>query len=317
MRDSAQLLANKIENNLGGEFDFGGGTLQVNRFEGNLMNQGGELAPGPDASLTTIIGDYDQESLGSLAIDVGGSIAGDSYDALNVTGNVDLQGQLKLALINNFVPSPNETFTVLTSNNLVGVFDNVLNGQRLESIDGNGSFLVNYGIGSAFDASQVVLSDFQLNAVGPDFNADGLADCFDVDALVAEIVAGSNNPVFDMTADGVVDRSDLDEWRSQAGAMNLASGNAYLTGDATLDGVVDGQDFIEWNLHKFTATPAWCSGDFTADGVVDGQDFIEWNLHKFTAADAGVTAVPEPASSLAWLLAAVAVTLVNRSRVSS
>lgn len=146
-----------------------------------------------------------------------------------------------------------------------------------------------------------------LFTVAVDFNHDGLISCLDVDSLVLEIVAGSNDSVYDLTGDGFVDADDLDEWRVWAGAVNLPSGNAYLVGDATLDGKVDGQDFVAWNDHKFTDTAAWCSGDFNADGSVDGQDFALWNDHKFTSSG-GAIAVPEPSMSLVQIVALVSLT---------
>ncbi len=141
-----------------------------------------------------------------------------------------------------------------------------------------------------------------------DFDANGLYECADVDALTAEISAGTQTPFYDLTGDGVVDLADLDTWLAEAGQANLPSQNAYLYGDADLDGVVDGSDFIIWNAHKFTDVAAWCSGDFNADGVVDGIDFIAWNAHKFTSADARSNPVPEPGSTgtFAMLLAAAA-----------
>ncbi|MEM8678834.1 MAG: hypothetical protein AAGF97_05685, partial [Planctomycetota bacterium] len=148
--------------------------------------------------------------------------------------------------------------------------------------------------------------------IGPDFNGDMLVDCLDVDALVGEIVGGTNDAAFDLTGDGVVDGADLTEWLAQAGAENLPSGNSYLFGDANLDGVVDGQDFVVWNGSKFTATAAWCSGDFNADGNVDGQDFILWNQNKFTSSADGF-AVPEPALGIA---AGLMLLFLRRRRVA-
>ena len=127
-------------------------------------------------------------------------------------------------------------------------------------------------------------------SVDGDFNDDGTYDCMDVDPLVAEIAAGTDNPDFDLNGDTFVDTTDLDLWLAEAGANELPSGNPYLPGDADLNGSVDGADFIEWNDNKFTLTAAWCSGDFNADGSVDGADFIEWNDNKFTSSD---VAVPE------------------------
>ena len=151
------------------------------------------------------------------------------------------------------------------------------------------------------------LSDFpvQSSGVDGDFNDDGLFDCLDVDALVAEIAMANNSGSFDMTGDGQVDADDLSQWLADAGSVNLASGNPFLPGDANLDGSVEVADFNIWNTDKFTDTAAWCRGDFTADGSVDISDFNVWNTHKFLSAD--TSAVPEPTAVwlVGWVLLAV------------
>ncbi len=140
-----------------------------------------------------------------------------------------------------------------------------------------------------------------IHVAAGDFNANGVLEIQDIDRLVAEIAAGNENLVFDLTGDGRLDQTDLQQWRVLAGAVNLASGNPYLPGDANLDGNVDGLDFIAWNAGKFTSTAAWSAGDFNADGVIDGNDFIEWNLNKFSSAAS--VAVPESSGLLCgWTL---------------
>ena len=124
-------------------------------------------------------------------------------------------------------------------------------------------------------------------------------------------VRGGNQNSFDLTGDGAVDSDDLDEWLKQAGAINLASGNAYLRGDANLDGAVDVTDFNIWNANKFTSTPEWCSGDFDADGSVDVGDFNHWNANKFTLADS-VSSVPEPSSSVLGCFALMGMVVLRR-----
>ena len=118
-------------------------------------------------------------------------------------------------------------------------------------------------------------------------------DCRDVDALVMEIVQGTNTGIYDLNHDRLVTVADLSSWLTEAGAVNLASGNPYLPGDANLDGFVDGSDFTIWNSNKFTSANGWCQADFNADGFVDGSDFTIWNAHKFTSS-ATLVAVPEP-----------------------
>jgi hypothetical protein len=146
---------------------------------------------------------------------------------------------------------------------------------------------------------------------GPDLNRDDLVDCADVDSLVAAIVANSNDVLFDLTGDAIVNQLDLDEWLRQAGGVNLTSGGAYLYGDANLDGGVDVADFNIWNGNKFTGASGWCSGDFNADGFVDVSDFNLWNVNKFSAADRAVT-VPEPSAILLSLAFAAAVLAFRR-----
>ena len=153
---------------------------------------------------------------------------------------------------------------------------------------------------SVADGSLILVAT--ASTTSGDFDDNGLYECADIDALVIQIAAGTNEAAFDLTGDGFVNIADRDAWLAEAGAAQLTSGNAYLLGDANLDGTVDGQDFVIWNANKFTAQPGWCAGDFSADGFVDGQDFVLWNSNKFTTADASMTMVPEP-KSLAILIA--------------
>ncbi len=141
-----------------------------------------------------------------------------------------------------------------------------------------------------------------------DFNRDGEYSCADLDALVAEIVAGSNEALFDITGDGQVDGNDQLLWLAFAAVQNdLAS--PYLPGDANLDGEVNESDFDIWNTNRFSNTAAWCSGDFDHNGAVDLSDLNLWNENKFTSS--GFLAVPEPQSAV-FLCIGMAVILWRR-----
>ena len=148
--------------------------------------------------------------------------------------------------------------------------------------------------------------------VDADFNDDGLFDCQDIDALVAEIVSGNHSAAFDLTNDGLVDGGDQVQWLADAASGNGLS-SSYRLGDANLDGSVDVGDFNVWNNNKFTSTAAWCSGDFNHDGSVDVGDFNIWNNNKFTSS--GTQAVPEP--STAVLLCGILIVFlgVRRSQI--
>jgi hypothetical protein len=190
--------------------------------------------------------------------------------------------------------------TLLATQNATGqggtesIFDfNVAPGEYFVRITGAQNNVQMYQLDIAVESG--------VTSLPGDFDDNGLFECDDVDALVASIAAGNNEPAFDLTGDNAVDNADLVEWLALAGAENLASGDSYLMGDANLDGNVDGVDFVNWNNNKFTSNAAWCSGDFDASGIVNGADFVIWNSNKFTTAD-GVQAVPEPTGLVSLLV---------------
>ena len=94
-------------------------------------------------------------------MEIGGITQGAQYDYLGVSGEVSFDGILELHMINGFELKldPKQTFTLLTSTDLTGAFDNIANGARLTTGDGLASFRVNYGVGSPYGANNLVLSD--------------------------------------------------------------------------------------------------------------------------------------------------------------
>jgi len=78
--------------------------------------------------------DFDEYMLASdatLEIEIGGTTPGpgdpadDGYDQINVSGEASLEGTLQVSLINDFVPSPGDTFDFLTFGSLSGDFSQV------------------------------------------------------------------------------------------------------------------------------------------------------------------------------------------------
>jgi len=109
----------------GGSFNFDGGTLVVDTFTGNLINNGGTLAPGNSPGTTNIVGDYTQLA-GSYDVEIAGTGAGE-YDVLNVTGTANLGGGLNVSFFDAggglYNAGLGDTFDILFAENINGEFD--------------------------------------------------------------------------------------------------------------------------------------------------------------------------------------------------
>jgi hypothetical protein len=178
-----------------GKLDTQGGSILLN---GGLLIEAGKLignttsnaliSPGDDKYRYTPLMIFDGNlELGSnsiLRFDLVGNSRGSGayfggpfggpppygYDAIDCTKNVTLGGELQVTLSTQtanglrFTPGSADTYLLLKAQApIAGAFANVANGQRLNTRDGGGSFVVNYGATSALDPTGVVLSAFQPN----------------------------------------------------------------------------------------------------------------------------------------------------------
>ena len=164
----------------GGQFQWTSGTLHVGRYNGNLTNSAGVLAPGESAGSTTITGTYTQQAAATLEIEIGGIAPTTQHDDVTVQNSVALGGQLQLALINSFVPGQ-QTFSLCLAHPETSPAHSPTSptASGLATSDGTGSFLVHYGAGSAFNPRQIVLTNFQSSTLAGDFNRDGSVDAAD------------------------------------------------------------------------------------------------------------------------------------------
>jgi hypothetical protein len=118
------------------------------------------LAPGKSPGTFTVNGHVIQTNTSVLAIEIAGA-ATNQHDQLLVSSNAALAGMLALNLIDDYRPGLGDTLTCLRAGTITGQFANATNGQRLATIDGYGSFVVNY------TPTSVVLSAFQANPNPP------------------------------------------------------------------------------------------------------------------------------------------------------
>ena len=202
----------------GGQFQWTSGTLHVGIYNGDLTNpNGGTLAPGHSAGDTLILGNYTQLTGGTMEIEIGGVGQGSQYDFINITGTALVDGLLQLSLINGFVASAAQSFVVLNSASLLGVFDNAGNGQRVTTSDGGGSFLVNYGPSSSFNLNQVVLSAFEAVLLPGDYNDNGTVDAGDYVVWRDTLGQTGTGLPADGNGNNQIDNDDYNIWRAHFG----------------------------------------------------------------------------------------------------
>ena len=117
----------------------------------------------------TVHGDFYHLDGGTIAVDLAGTSAGVNYDTIDVTGNVELEGDLivSLADVNGspFGTTLSNTFDILTADQITGEFQNV----SLPSL----SWQYNWRLDYLADAVRLVVV-----ATG-DFNDDGVVDAAD------------------------------------------------------------------------------------------------------------------------------------------
>jgi hypothetical protein len=88
---------------------------------GPLVNNG-TLAPASSPGTLTIDGDYTQGPGGRLAIELGGTEQGVTYDLLKVGGSAALDGTLAVTLLDGFTPADGAAFEVITYASVSGDF---------------------------------------------------------------------------------------------------------------------------------------------------------------------------------------------------
>ena len=118
-----------------------------------IVNSGGRLAPGASAG-SLAVGSVTLSSGSFFDAEIGGTNAGLQYDQLSVVGSAVLGGALQVSLLDSsgtaYEPSSSETFTILSGGSLSGSFDNVAGGERIETLGGEGTFLVTYSASTPF-----------------------------------------------------------------------------------------------------------------------------------------------------------------------
>jgi hypothetical protein len=196
-----------IELNVGGALNIHGKT--INERGSITLSSPNSVLLGPGATLSAkewIALDtpsMTQSATALIQVGVGQATVNDGQPALDVSGSLSLAGPLAITLPGGIHEEINDNSVIEmgVASAISGAFSNAPNGSRLATADHLGSFIIHYGAGSPFNADNIMLTDFQLNA---DADADGDVDNEDV-ADFAACLTGPAAP-----EGGKCDDSDLD-----------------------------------------------------------------------------------------------------------
>lgn len=149
----------------------------------------------------------------------------------------------------------------------------------------------------------IIKLDWPLGSIRGDATSDDVLDAADADILVAEIIAGTSDPMFDLDGNGTVEFGDLSNYLVRANHIN---------GDADFDGEVAFADFLTLSGNFGDLAP-WSGGDFDANGSVQFADFLILS-GNFGVSGPTAATVPEPSAMLMLVIALVVGQSTRRSR---
>lgn len=115
------LAGGRIQNT----YLFGDSRLTGTGIVRGQLNNSAFVSPGNSAGTITVTGDYFQNPVATLQIEV---VSADIYDRLLIGGHATLAGTLQLSLPDDAVPVGNMDFTFLTAGSITGTFDTVTPG---------------------------------------------------------------------------------------------------------------------------------------------------------------------------------------------
>jgi T5SS/PEP-CTERM-associated repeat protein len=198
-----QTPANTTRIGLGGRLDKSG-TLNT-----NIDNQFGFFRVGGSPGLVNLAGGFTQEAGATMAFTLEGTTAGDEYSQLAATGDVDLDGTIKLEFRDGFVPAAGDVFQLVT---VAGTFTSHPLQFDISGLMPGWQYTTRF-MNGAFEL--VSLSNAVSTNSQGDFDQDGDVD--GTDFLVWQRTLGSAARAADADGNGLVEAADLKVWRNHFG----------------------------------------------------------------------------------------------------
>jgi len=170
---SGHLKAGTVNLNESGTFDFSEATLEVEQFDGDLIQDAGTLVTYDSPGSTTVSRDYTFNT-GTLAIQLGGLEAGSQFDFFEVTGDVQLAGgSLNVMPIDGFQLDVDQQFDILRiGGSLNGTFAGLDEGALVGQFGGTDLFIT-YQAGDGNDIALVTTEPTLAGDFDMDQDVDG------------------------------------------------------------------------------------------------------------------------------------------------
>ncbi|MDI1247310.1 MAG: PEP-CTERM sorting domain-containing protein [Lacunisphaera sp.] len=148
---TSSTFANSGNLNVTGAFSAGGGLTNTGTlggsgtFTGSLISAG-TLSPGNSPGLLTVTGNLTLQGTSQLYMELGGLVEGVSYDSIDVSGIMALNGALNVVLVNGFVPATGATFNLFDASSFTGTFGSMSLPTLTNGLSWNSSALYTSGI---------------------------------------------------------------------------------------------------------------------------------------------------------------------------
>jgi T5SS/PEP-CTERM-associated repeat protein len=184
-------------------------------LSGNIINRG-LVSPGTSIGALHLNSTYIQTALGKLQIELGGTVPGNSYDQLLVSGSISLNGTLQVDKVNSFEPSAGDAFDILDGGGISGTFSTI----QLPLLTS----------GLVWDTSQLYTSGM-LRVIGNlpgDYNQNGAIDAGDYVLWRNNLGSPVSLPNDDTAGVG---QDDYNRWRGHFGQS--AGGSGAMAGSLT------------------------------------------------------------------------------------
>lgn len=218
-----KLQAKAVAVSAGGAFNFTGGSLDVETFDGVLVQDGGRLLIGGSPGTMTVTENYTFNA-GMLEIELGGVTQGAQYDFLDVTGDVNLAGgSLDVSVLGPFTLAAGQVFDVLNvSGTLSGEFAGLGQGALVGNFGGTDLFIT-YHAGDGNDVALVTTAPIFAG----DYNGDGIVNAADYTTWRNNLGAPAGTLPNDADG-GVIGPAQYATWKNNFGNTLIGSGASSI-----------------------------------------------------------------------------------------